>query len=116
MEIAAAKMRAALENAELTAHVEMERPEKLVDKSGYVTDADPGSEYLLGVGERIGIYEVSITTRKCTPLLPGVETSAAAFARAMASRSCMQLFLLVKSRFTVSFGAKVNSSESPRSR
>ena len=90
-------------------------PEKLVDKSGYVTDADPGSEYLLGVGERIGIYEVSITTRKCTPLLPGVETSAATSARAMASRSCMQLLLAVKSRFTVSLGATAQSSDPSKS-
>jgi serine/threonine protein kinase/Tol biopolymer transport system component len=52
-------------------------PEKLVDNCGAVSDADPGGKYLLGVvwsGEKTGIYEVSISDRKCTPLLPGVVT------------------------------------------
>ena len=54
-------------------------PEKFVDNCGTVTDADPGGKYLLGVvwsrvpGET-GIYEVSISDRKCIPLLPGVAT------------------------------------------
>ena len=42
-----------------------------------VSDADPGGQYLLGVvvsGEKTGIYEVSISDRKCIPLLPGVVT------------------------------------------
>jgi Tol biopolymer transport system component len=57
--------------------------EKFLDSFG-VTDADPGGEYLLGVGaveERTGIYEVSISTRKCIPLLPSVGTLHVTFAR-----------------------------------
>jgi hypothetical protein len=57
--------------------------EKFLDSFG-VTDADPGGEYLLGAilfGETTGIYEVSIPTRKCTPLLPGVGTFDVTFAR-----------------------------------
>jgi hypothetical protein len=51
--------------------------EKFLDKCCVVTDADAGGEYLLGAlfyGEGIGIYEVSVSTRKCMPLLPGVGT------------------------------------------
>ena len=46
--------------------------------------ADPGGQYLLGVvrnGEKTGIYEVSISDRKCISLLPGVVTFTAIFAR-----------------------------------
>jgi hypothetical protein len=54
-------------------------PEKFVDNCGTVTDADPGGKYLLGVvwsgmPGNTGIYEVSISDRKCIPLLPGVVT------------------------------------------
>ncbi len=52
-------------------------PEKLVENCGTVSDADPGGKYLLGVvwyGEKTGIYEVSISDRKCAPLLHGVVT------------------------------------------
>jgi Tol biopolymer transport system component/predicted Ser/Thr protein kinase len=59
-------------------------PEKLVDDCGDVTDADPGGQYLLVtvmVGERTGIYEVSLSARKCIPLLPGVATPFVTFAR-----------------------------------
>jgi len=58
--------------------------EKFVDNCGYVWDADRGGHYLLDVvlsGEKIGISEVSISDRKCIPLLPGVVTFAATFAR-----------------------------------
>ena len=44
--------------------------------------ADPGGQYLLGVvpdGEKTGIYEVSISDRKCISLLPGVVTFSAYF-------------------------------------
>jgi hypothetical protein len=61
----------------------LSNPEKFVDKCGYVSDADPGGKYLLGAvlfGEKTGIYEVSITDRKCIPLLPGVKTFGAVFA------------------------------------
>jgi len=59
-------------------------PEKLVDNCGYASDIDPSGQYLLGVvnqGERTGIYQVSTSERKCTPLLPGVETEIIYFAR-----------------------------------
>src|SRR6516225_3391867 len=59
-------------------------PEKLADSCCLVTDADPAGGYLLGVvpwGETTGIYEVSISDRKCIPLLPGVLTFGATFAR-----------------------------------
>ena len=49
-----------------------------------VWDADSGGRYLLGVvwsGEKTGIYEVSIPDGKCIPLLPGVATFGATFAR-----------------------------------
>jgi serine/threonine protein kinase/Tol biopolymer transport system component len=59
-------------------------PERLVDNCCLVTDADPAGGYLLGsvlAGEKTGIYEVSISDRKCIPLLPGVLTNGATFAR-----------------------------------
>jgi Tol biopolymer transport system component len=59
-------------------------PEKVVDGcgNGFVADADPSGKYLLFVelyGERTGIDEVSLSRRKCIPLLPGVVTSSARF-------------------------------------
>jgi hypothetical protein len=59
-------------------------PEKLVDRCGGVADAEPGVDYILSditVGEMTGIYEVSISDRKCIPLLPGVVTFNVIFAR-----------------------------------
>src|SRR5215471_10991342 len=58
-------------------------PEKLVEKCGYAYDIDPGGKYLLALfpfGIRGGVHEVSISERKCIPLLPGV-ASGAIFAR-----------------------------------
>ncbi len=58
-------------------------PEKFVDDCGGVTDADHGGQYLLAAvdsGEKIGIYEVSISDRKCISLLPGVVTEIPWFA------------------------------------
>jgi Tol biopolymer transport system component len=52
-------------------------PEKLVEKCGFAYDIDPGGKYLLALvpfGEKTGVYEVSISERKCVPLLPGVAT------------------------------------------
>jgi hypothetical protein len=49
-----------------------------------LTDADPSGQYLLsvvGYGEKFGIYEFSISDRKCISLLPGVVTFGAIFAR-----------------------------------
>jgi len=65
-------------------NVDSTKPEKFVDNCGSIGDADPSGEYLLGflpVGEKTGIYEVSISDRKCISLLPGVVTFAATFAR-----------------------------------
>jgi hypothetical protein len=59
-------------------------PEKFVDNCGVVFDAAPGGGYLLGVemnGEKIGIYEVSTSDRKCISLLPGTATFTAIFSR-----------------------------------
>ena len=58
-------------------------PEKLVEKCGFAYDIDPGGKYLFALvpfGERAGVHEVSISERKCIPLLPGV-ASGAIFAR-----------------------------------
>jgi serine/threonine protein kinase len=59
-------------------------PEKLVDNCGIVSDIDLGGQYLLddvASGEKIGIYEVSVSDRKCISLLPGVVTFNVVFAR-----------------------------------
>jgi hypothetical protein len=59
-------------------------PEKFVHRCGVVSDAHPGGQYLLGAelfGEITGIYEVSISDKKCVPLLPGVSTFTVTFAR-----------------------------------
>jgi hypothetical protein len=54
--------------------VEGSNPEKLLDNCCNLWDAVPGGQYLLGAwgGEKAGIYEVSISDRKCTLLVPGV--------------------------------------------
>ena len=55
-----------------------------MDNCCAVSDADSGGQYLLGAvtnGEKTGIYEVSISDRKCIPLLPGVATFTTTFAR-----------------------------------
>jgi hypothetical protein len=57
--------------------------EKFVDKCCLAVDVDPSGQYPLGtifLGEKSGIYEVSISERKCVPLLPGVVTFNAVFA------------------------------------
>jgi hypothetical protein len=64
--------------------VDGSNPEKLVEKCCLISDAHPDGKYLLGtilIGERIGIYEVSLSDRKCISLLPGVVTFGAVFAR-----------------------------------
>ena len=55
-------------------------PEKFVDNY-WVGDIDPGGKYLLAFGEKAGIYEVSISDKKCTLLLSGVVTLTTIFAR-----------------------------------
>ena len=67
-----------------------------------LTDADPSGQYLLSVvesGEKSGIYEVSISDRKCISLLPDVVTFSATFARdgksfmyAVASRGEVRIY------------------------
>jgi hypothetical protein len=76
--------------------------EKLVDNCGAATDIDPGGQYLLSLangGEKTGIYEVSISDRKCISLRPGVVTLNVTFARdgksflyAVASRGEVTIF------------------------
>jgi hypothetical protein len=95
-------------------NAEGSNPEKVVDNCGIVIDADPSGRYLLDVGEKTGIYEVSIFNRKCIPLLPGVVTESAIFARD-AKSFLYALAPVVKSRFTVSLGTRVNSSGPPKS-
>jgi len=59
------------------------KAERFVDKCGELTDADPSGKYLIGalsLGEKTGIYEVSISDRKCILLLPGVVTADVTFA------------------------------------
>ncbi len=73
-----------------------------MDDCGLVTDADQGGQYLLSKAsseEKTGIYEVSISDRKCTLLLPGVVTFFPSFARdgksflyAVASRGEVTIF------------------------
>jgi len=58
--------------------------EKFLDNCGTATTGDPTGHYLLGIisfGDRTGIYKVSLSDRKCAPLLPGVVTANAIFAR-----------------------------------
>jgi len=58
--------------------------EEFVDRCCFAMDASTDGKYLLGVlweGNEVGIYEISIADRKCTPLLPGVETFYVRFAR-----------------------------------
>jgi serine/threonine protein kinase/Tol biopolymer transport system component len=65
-------------------NVDGSNPEKVVDDCCIVTEVDPSGRYLLGVvlfGEKTGIYEVSISDRKCISLLPGAATFGATFAR-----------------------------------
>ncbi len=77
-------------------------PEKFVDNCGVVSDIDASGRYLLSVvlfGEKSGIYEVSVSDRKCIPLVPGAATHGVILARdgksflyAVASRSEVTIF------------------------
>jgi Tol biopolymer transport system component len=65
-------------------NVDESNSERFVDNCGLVSDVDPSGQYLLGSvlrGEKIGVYEVSISDRKCILLLPGVVTFTINFAR-----------------------------------
>jgi Tol biopolymer transport system component len=51
--------------------------ESVTETCGYVEDVSPDGQYLLtgfGPGGGTGIYELSLTDRKCTPLLPDLST------------------------------------------
>ncbi len=57
--------------------------EKLIDDCGTARDPDPSGKHLLGGvlrGEKSGIYEISLSDKKCISLLPGVATQRAVFA------------------------------------
>ena len=56
--------------------------EKVVDSCCVLEDIDPKGQYLLGtvfVGDKSGIYEVSLAEKKCIPLVSGVVTVTAIF-------------------------------------
>jgi Tol biopolymer transport system component len=64
--------------------VDQSNSEKFIENCCLVSDVDPSGKYLLGSvlrGEKIGVYEVSISERKCVLLLPGVVTFTITFAR-----------------------------------
>jgi len=63
--------------------VDESNAENFLDNCCTLWDADPGGRYLLGnvaFGEKTGIYEVSISERKCTLLLPGEGKGGVSFA------------------------------------
>jgi len=65
-------------------NVDESSSEKFIENCCLVSDVDPSGKYLLGSvlrGEKIGVYEVSISERKCVLLLPGVVTFTITFAR-----------------------------------
>jgi serine/threonine protein kinase/Tol biopolymer transport system component len=65
-------------------NLEDPKTEKLADGCGEIVEMDPAGRYLLGedyVGEKTGIYEVSVSDGKCIALLPGLVTRGATFAR-----------------------------------
>jgi len=58
--------------------------EKLVDGCGFAFAASPNGRYLLterSYGQNLGIFELSISDKKCVQLLPSVVTFGAEFAR-----------------------------------
>lgn len=81
--------------------LESSEVEKFVENCGAATDIDPRGKYLLAMifsGKKLGIYEVSISDRKCTFLIPET-TFGSVFARdgksllyQVASRSEVAIF------------------------
>jgi hypothetical protein len=52
--------------------------ERIVEGCASVTDYLPGGEFLIGAvsqGESLGIWAVSLSQKRCIPLLPGIETT-----------------------------------------
>jgi len=59
-------------------------PHLFAQDCSYAMDASLDGNYLIGLipkGDKVGIYEISIKSRKCIPLIPGVTTFAVWFAR-----------------------------------
>ena len=59
-------------------------PEKIASDCGNISDGSMDGKYLIGAvwtGEKTGIYEFSIADKKCTLLVPKVETFGTVFAR-----------------------------------
>jgi len=59
-------------------------PEKIAEGCGFAFDVAPGGQYTLNVvsaGGKLGIYELSVSDKKCTSLLPGVVTFGISSAR-----------------------------------
>ena len=57
--------------------------EKLVENCGIMSDVDLTGQHILSeipFGAKMGVYEVSISERKCVQLLPGIVTNNAVFA------------------------------------
>jgi hypothetical protein len=77
-------------------------PQKFAGNCCVISDADPTGRYLIGevlFGEKSGIYEVSISDKKCIPLVPGAVTFSVTFAHdgksflyAVASRGQVTIF------------------------
>src|SRR4029077_11698287 len=54
-------------------NVDESKSEKFINNCCLISDVDPTGQYLIGSvlrGEKIGVYEVSISERKCVLLLP----------------------------------------------
>ena len=65
-------------------NVDESKSEKFINNCCLISDVDPTGQYLIGSvlrGEKIGVYEVSISERKCVLLIPGVITFSITFAR-----------------------------------
>jgi hypothetical protein len=57
---------------------------KIADGCGFAFDTAPASGYLftlIAAGEKAGIYQYSLTEKKCTMLVPGVVSFALTVAR-----------------------------------
>ena len=63
--------------------LESNTTEALPEDCGFAMDASPDGKYLLNTqtsGDKVGIYEFSLSDNKCTALLPGTSTFSAYFA------------------------------------
>jgi len=65
-------------------NVDGSNAEKIVDGCGFAFVVAPGGQYLVtysGVGDKTGIYELSLADRKCTLLTPDIQTFGITMAR-----------------------------------